>query len=235
MPPNMLTDKTIGDLTTSLQTITPPRVAAAVVPIDGSHQAFEVEAQAVRHALSSRQNEFTAGRAAARGAMAALGAPPVAIPRAEDRRPLWPTGIVGSISHTQGCAAAAVGLSADIHGLGLDIEEKSPLKSALRRKILTAPELAQRDAHPMVGRAPRCKLTFVTKEALFKSIYPITGQFFGFQEAKVSLSEDGTWQADFVREAIGLPLDLETREGRWELVDNVLVAVICVVQRGSSK
>ena len=54
-------------------------------------------------------------------------------------------------------------------------------------------------------------------------------------EAKVSLSEDGTWQADFVREAIGLPLDMETREGRWELVDNVLVAVICVVQRGSSK
>lgn len=227
--PDMPTDTTIGDLLKNLQTITPAPVAASVVAVDGTHDALDAEAEAIRHAILSRQNEFTAGRAAARGALVQLGAEPVAILRGEDRRPLWPDGIVGSISHTAGYAAAAVGRSPEIQGLGLDIEEKSPLKPVLYRKIMTPAERELREASPMVGSVPRCKLTFVTKEALFKSIYPITRQFFGFQEASVELHPDGSWQARFFPEAIGLSSSFTAHEGRWRMVGNVILATVCVV------
>ena len=230
----MPNEATIGDLLDNLQTITPPPVAASVVAVDGTHHAFAEEAEAVRHAILSRQNEFSAGRAAARGALVQLGAPPVAIPRGEDRRPLWPDGIVGSISHTKGYAAAAVGRASEVQGLGLDIEDKSPLKPELYRKILTPDEQALREAAPLVGSAPRCKLTFVTKEALFKSIYPITRQFFGFQEASVILNTDGSWMARFAHDAIGISPEYRTHEGRWRVVGDVIVATVCVVRDAQS-
>ena len=230
----MPNETTIGELLDNLQTITPPPVAASVVAVDGSHRPFAEEAEAVQHAILSRQNEFSAGRAAARGALVQLGAQPVAIPRGEDRRPLWPDGIVGSISHTKGYAAAAVGLEAEVVGLGLDIEDATPLKPELYRKILTPEEQELRQATPLVGQAPRCKLTFVTKEALFKSIYPITRQFFGFQEASVVLNSDGSWRASFIHDRIGMSPDYKTHQGRWRMVGGVIVATVCVVRDGQS-
>lgn len=220
-------------LNASLQTITPRRVAAAVVAIDGSHEVFDSEARAVERAIPSRKDEFKAGRAAARHALHQLGSEPVAIPRAEDRRPLWPAGFVGSISHTRQHAAAAAAHARDIQGLGLDIEDSTPLKTALLPRILTPLEQAQQAASPMVGDVPRCKLTFVAKEALFKSIHPLGRRFFGFQDAEVELHPDGSWRAHFAEAAVGLPEGFTSRDGRWCQVEDLLMAVVCLVRTGA--
>ena len=42
---------------------------------------------------------------------------------AEDRAPIWPDRVVGSITHTGDFAAAAVAWAADIAGLGIDSEQ----------------------------------------------------------------------------------------------------------------
>jgi 4'-phosphopantetheinyl transferase EntD len=42
---------------------------------------------------------------------------------AGDRTPVWPDGVVGSITHTGDFAAAAVAWAADIAGLGIDSEQ----------------------------------------------------------------------------------------------------------------
>lgn len=71
-------------------------------------ELFPEEAVAVASAVTKRREEFAAGRAAARRALAALGVPAAPLPRGERRAAVWPKGFVGSITHCAGfCAAAA--------------------------------------------------------------------------------------------------------------------------------
>src|SRR5688500_4932672 len=67
---------------------------------------------------------FDAGRRCASEAMARL-APTLAdvvVPRGEHGQPLWPPGIVGSISHTGDVVWAAVARRRHAAGLGIDVE-----------------------------------------------------------------------------------------------------------------
>src|SRR5688500_10573337 len=63
---------------------------------------FPEEEKAVAGALERRRREFALGRMHARRALGSLGYPDVCIGVRHDRAPLWPAGIVGSITHTQG-------------------------------------------------------------------------------------------------------------------------------------
>jgi len=177
-----------------LSSLAPNGFAAKVEAIDGSHEMHPEEEDAVRSAVAGRRREFAAGRAAARAALAAAGGVPQAIPRAPDRRPIWPEGMVGSLSHSQGFAAALAGPAAAAAGVGLDIEGAEALPERLRRGVLTPAEMRVRDARPMAADTPRCKITFAAKEALFKAVHPITGVFFGFMAAKIDVGEDGAWR-----------------------------------------
>src|ERR1700688_5221299 len=79
--------------------------------------------QALRHATQKRQREFLAGRWCAKQALQCLGAGSTHVAMAGDRAPIWPDGVVGSITHTGGFVAAAVAWAADIAGVGIDSEE----------------------------------------------------------------------------------------------------------------
>ena len=72
--------------------------------------------------VEKRQREFALGRACAHAALKQLDRDAGPIPRGDNGRPVWPAGIVGSITHTQGYAAALVAAAADFAGLGVDAE-----------------------------------------------------------------------------------------------------------------
>src|SRR3979411_3554106 len=74
----------------------------------------------LRHAVESRQRELLAGRLCADFALRCLGAASTHVAMAGDRAPVWPDGVVGSITHSGGFAAAAGAWAAGIAGLGLD-------------------------------------------------------------------------------------------------------------------
>ena len=217
-----------GELAAALERITPARLVSQVVPIDGTEDLFEIEARGIADAVARRRREFAAGRGAARRALGLLGIPPTPIPRADDRRPIWPRGIVGSISHAEGFAAAIVGRDEAFAGVGLDIEAAVPLASDLHRHILTPTELRACAAAPMVGGAPRCMAAFVAKEALYKAIYPITRRFFGFQDALVESFEDGTWSAVLADPPAFPRPGFRVVEGRWVTVGGMIAATVCV-------
>jgi len=219
-----------SNLSAVLVSVTPDGMAAKIAPIDGSHDLFDVEDRAIHNAAPRRRDEFAAGRAAARGALATLAIAPVPIPRAPDRRPLWPNGIIGSISHTDGIAAAIVGHDQTTASVGLDIEGDAPLKKELRKYILTRSEAAARKARPLVANSSRCKATFAAKEALFKAIYPITGQFFGFLDANVDLHESGNWTATLCNTAPALPASMVISGGKWAAVDGFVIATIHILK-----
>lgn len=216
------------ELAKELNRIKPIQTATAVVAIKDGYDLFDIEERGILDALPMRKREFAAGRAAARTALQALDIAPQPIARAADRRPIWPEGIVGSISHSQGFAVAVVGLETNLAGVGLDIEKASPIKKELRPYILTPFEQTERDYEPTVDGSPRCTISFVAKEALFKCVYPITRKRFGFHEARIEIHRDGYWNVISHTSPSSLPLDLNLLNGRWAKVDQLIMAVISI-------
>src|SRR5689334_8284722 len=61
---------------------------------------FPEEEHAVGNSIAKRRIEFAGGRYCARIAMTELGFSPCAIPGGPDGAPVWPLGLVGSITHS---------------------------------------------------------------------------------------------------------------------------------------
>jgi enterobactin synthetase component D len=144
--------------------------------------------------VAKRQAEYLAGRLCAREALRRLTGQAQVPAVGADRAPQWPAGVVGSISHGHGWAAALVAHSSAWRGLGLDIEQ--PLASAraerLAAEILTPDELRQLQTLSAEQRAWRVTLTFSLKESLFKALYPLVLRRFYFHDAELlSCQDDG--------------------------------------------
>ena len=89
-----------ADLAAALARVLPPGVAVAVEdPAASAEGMFDAEARAVARAVPARRAEFAAGRRAAHRAMERLGVPAAPVAMGSDRAPVWPPGVIGSISH----------------------------------------------------------------------------------------------------------------------------------------
>ncbi|MFD9485042.1 4'-phosphopantetheinyl transferase [Streptomyces sp. NPDC059991] len=122
-----------------------------------------------------RRRDFLAGRCAARRALAEAGGPAGEIPRA-GRRPLFPCGFAGSISHSGGLAVALAAPGARVHALGCDLELRGlPLDSA--HIVLGPDERGPVDDAPDRAVAARRLLrAFSAKEAAFKAFGALLGE-----------------------------------------------------------
>jgi 4'-phosphopantetheinyl transferase EntD len=145
-------------------------------------------------AVERRRREFAAGRAAARMAMADLGWLPASLPVAPDRRPVWPQGLIGSITHTASAALAAVAVCGPLRLLGLDLEKDRPLDAALWPTVLLSFERAWAGGQSEPGAA--AMTVFCAKEAAYKAQYPRSLQLFGFDAMSVAVA-DGAFTARF--------------------------------------
>ena len=130
--------------------------------------------------VAKRVDEFTHGRYCARTAMSMLDMSPQPIGKGANREPIWPTGIVGSITHTANAAAAAVASCHDFRSIGLDMESATPLNDELIDMICLPEENSERDGS-------RAKLLFSIKEAIYKCLYPEVGAYIDFLEMHVEL------------------------------------------------
>ncbi|WP_408642442.1 4'-phosphopantetheinyl transferase family protein [Sinorhizobium chiapasense] len=110
-----------------------------------------------------------------------------------DRAPLWPFGVVGSISHSLSECGAVAGRSSSVLALGLDIEDDEPLGADLLPIICTPTEMERSGSSSRFGP----KLIFVIKEAVYKSSAPSTGAFLDFQDVCVRTNdESGSFEAE---------------------------------------
>jgi len=132
--------------------------------------------------VEKRRAEFTHGRHCARSAMQMLGLEAVPILKGPDREPVWPQGIVGSITHTEGAAAAVVARANDLVAIGLDMEVSDPLSSDLISMICLPDENPNHDG-------TRGKLLFSIKEAIYKCLFPLINEYVDFLEMEVRLDE----------------------------------------------
>lgn len=166
-----------------------------------------------------RQIEHVAGRVCAAQALSDAGYGFHAPPRDPSTgQPLWPAGWCGSITHSHGIAAAVTGQTTRWHGLGLDLEKTLVPDRAqrLRRAILTADEQHWMDGHCPEAAALNLTLVFSAKESLFKTLNPLTGTYFGFQDARVIPgNQAGQLQLQLLRDLSGPYLAGTLFSGVW--------------------
>jgi 4'-phosphopantetheinyl transferase EntD len=174
----------------ALRAILPEGVASACVdPEAAPFELYPEEAAFVAGALERRKREFACGRACARRAFTDLGLPAPIIPSGAQREPLWPAGVVGSLTHTRGLCAAAVATSARYRALGLDVERERAFGAALIARVADESELARADALEM-ERGELALVLFSAKEAVYKCQFPASSAYLGFHDVRVELERD---------------------------------------------
>lgn len=137
----------------------------------------------------NRKTEFIAGRFCAHEAMELANIPPEHIRIGGKGEPIWPSNIVGSITHSHGYAAAAVARKADVRALGLDAETDEPLSSKVLRRISNDQEQGWAKTIGGVLVQHPGKVLFSAKEATYKAWYPITHEWLGFKEAFIDFHD----------------------------------------------
>jgi len=146
----------------------PPGVSG--VEMRGGDAPLHVaEAALVAGAVEKRRREFALGRACARSALAAMGVEAGPILRGTDGAPLWPDGVVGSISHTEGYACAVVGPSSRFTAMGVDVEPIGGVGDELLPRLFDDTERARLMAMSAQKRRIAATLGFSAKEACFKA------------------------------------------------------------------
>jgi len=177
-----------------IEILLPPTVQIRESFCDQPVSLFPVERARIFRAVRLRQAEFATARGCARRALASLGIPATPIVSGAVGEPIWPTGIVGSITHCEGYRAAAVARDRDLAGLGIDAEPSGLLPEGVLHSIASPLERDRlKSLAGVTGSAG--KLLFSAKEAIYKAWYPLTNRFLDFHEVDVAISPRGTFEA----------------------------------------
>ena len=221
-----------------LERLVPNLVATAETREDRLDiELFPAELQSLGRAVEKRRREFVTGRACARVALRRLGAPVVAIPSGQRGEPLWPAGVVGSITHCPGYRACAAAWSDAVVALGIDAEPNVPLPDGVLEKVAHGRELER-----VGGRLPPTggetgvdlpRLLFSAKEAVYKAWFPLTGRWLDFEQVELSIDvAQAVFRATLL--VAGPVVDgvrLNEFAGRWAVEDGVICTTVAIPAR----
>jgi 4'-phosphopantetheinyl transferase EntD len=124
-----------------------------------------------------------AARIVARQLLTRLGRSECALPRAPSGAPIWPAGVIGSLSHDARVAIAAVGLCREVGAIGIDVEPAECLPTELLEIVATRRERLDIAQDPYRGR-----LLFAAKEAVYKALHPLDQLFLEHHDVEIDLA-----------------------------------------------
>jgi 4'-phosphopantetheinyl transferase EntD len=194
-------------------------------------ELFAQERAALGQAVEKRRREFITARACARQALERLGLPPAPIATGERGQPLWPPGVVGSITHCAGYRACALARAGELAAVGIDAEPNQPLPAGVLREIARAEE------RPWLAELARIeptvnwdRLLFSAKEAVYKVWFPIAECWLGFEDAVLTFDAAArTFHARLLKPwpdaGARLP---QTLEGRWLVREGLLLSALVI-------
>jgi 4'-phosphopantetheinyl transferase EntD len=186
---------------------------------------FPAEAAQIQGAVEARRREFATGRHCARQALAELGFPPAPLLSGRHREPLWPEGVIGSITHCAGYRAAAVAPDARLAAIGIDAEPDEQLPAGGFEAVATGDEAAR--ITELLDAAPEVhwdRLLFCAKESIYKAWYPIAQRWLGFEDAVVTLDRAArTFTAEIL-----IPGPLTHVAGHWLAGRGLLLTAVAL-------
>lgn len=217
-----------------LERILPTSASVAATDGDIAAPLYPEEEAVLGRAVEKRRREFVTARALAREALTGLGVPPRPIAAGSRGEPLWPEGVVGSITHCSGYRACAVAHAADLVTIGVDAEVDEPLPAGVLPDIALAEErhlldgLAREDPSVSWGR-----LLFSIKESIYKAWFPLARCWLGFEDASVAIDRSGgTFSAQLLVPGPTLHgRKLDGFSGRWLASNGLVLSAIAVPAR----
>jgi 4'-phosphopantetheinyl transferase EntD len=155
---------------------------------------FQEEQTYVDTAVQKRKSEFAAGRVCARRALAMLGFIESPLLVAQERVPLWPTGALGSISHTDDYCVAVAGLTRNFSGIGVDTEILGRVEPELWPHVFRIEEIACLKQLSESRQIEMAAIMFSAKEAFYKCQFSVTRSWLGFEDVSVEAGEEDTFR-----------------------------------------
>lgn len=152
---------------------------------------YPEEARSLQKAVRQRIEEFAAGRQCARLLLREFGIEDCAIEVGVHRQPVWPEGLVGSITHTLGFCAAVAARRSLLRSVGIDTEIAASVKPELWRGICTPAETTWLRSLPQSEQDSAATLIFSAKEAFYKCQFGLTQQRLGFHDVSIELPWGG--------------------------------------------
>ncbi len=207
--------------------------AAELLDYPDGLKAHPGEEHLIEKAVEKRRRDFIGARHCARLALQQLGEPPVAIGKGERGMPLFPRGVVGSLTHCAGYRAAALAHRLRWRSIGIDAEPHDALPEGVLDSVSLAPE---RDwlssAIPSTG-LHLDRLLFCAKEATYKAWFPLTLRWLGFEEAHITFTVDDSGSGGTFHSELLVPghtndggAPLSSFDGRWLISDGLILTAI---------
>lgn len=224
---NLATDRD-DEALLAFRTISRALLPAPIVHAGGRVGDFQeplhpAEAPFVKDSVARRVREFTAGRACARRVLARLGHEDAPVRMGPRREPLWPAGVVGSISHGAGYCIAAACRRQDFASIGVDIETSNPLSPTLMDLVCTPGERLWCEQQGSALAGLLGKFVFSIKESVFKCLYPVFQEELEFSEVRLDISmHEERFLARVSRFALGSTDDIML-SGRFACTPDVVM------------
>lgn len=151
------------------------------------HVAVPLSPELAR-SVPKRRAEFLAGRYLARHVLDKLGIADFTLNSAQDRSPLWPANVCGSLSHNKDSVLCAVHYrDMAFGGVGVDVES---VMSEERANSLWPGIVDEAECHWLRSLemlfSEALTLNFSAKESLFKALYPAVQHYFDFLDARMT-------------------------------------------------
>jgi 4'-phosphopantetheinyl transferase EntD len=186
------------------------------------------EVEALGSVCDGRRRQFTIARHCARQALKDLGVCAAPILRGADREPLWPTGVVGSITHCRNYCAAAVAYRAELAAIGIDAEVHRALPKGVMEMVALDEERRWIEGMHSTGICWDT-LLFSAKESVFKAWFPLASRWLGFQDVLISFKpQSGTFAATILIAGPIIDGRVLTRfEGRCAVEGRLVLSAAC--------
>ena len=178
---------------------------------------------------SKRRAEFSLGRYCARRALSKFELESLPILRnTESREPYWPESVRGSITHSEGFAAAAVGMTKDVSGIGIDLESLSRVVDFNIRKHVCVEKEREFMESLTAEQANRyLRIIFSAKESIFKCFFPISQTYLYFQDAEIVIDDKNSEFSFLLSKACtGITSAGFQHSGRFSIKDDLLLTSI---------
>lgn len=191
----------------------------------------EPSADVLPNAAAHRRKEYAGGRACALRALQVLGYSEAADLHGDaDGVPVWPDGMLGSITHSKGLCAAVAGFINDLQIIGLDLERTDRLRAAAIKRVVHPNE-----ADFVQGDQLRASILFSLKEAFYKAQFPKWRTAGNFEDLALGLDlSAGTASVNFMSDRFDVELVQRANalRFRFAMVGDFVVSV-CWLESGS--
>ncbi|RYZ94346.1 MAG: 4'-phosphopantetheinyl transferase superfamily protein [Sphingobacteriaceae bacterium] len=197
----------------------------------GIEHLLPAEVLIVEKASTKRRADFSTGRYCASQALSPFIKSRPAILQGKGNEPLWPDGLVGSISHSKKLAGAVVAKQTDVTAIGVDIETLGGVKPDMWRLVFHDEEQALIRSKGN-DAATWATLLFSLKESFYKLQYPLTGLFVDFTDILITESNAKLIFSNTNPQKQFFPFNLNRIETHWILIGDQLIT-LCYIRRHS--